>query len=215
MQRTSRREDQRKRGRDSVPVLDAEDKVEQDGDKDETAHDERSVRLVCGLHRCGGGVGEAPLQESVPITGRLARRRRILAAEEWRRNETKRTVVTSIAHHDPVPPNAVHGPRVPEHGTRDDSIDDAHRPGSPVLVVRRVEQGERERREEQRDSEPGEEGSFGREPDLRVCVRVRSARMTTRRSNRDRRHGTFGSILDASAPSFCIPSPIGAPFVAP
>ena len=81
--------------------------------------------------------------------------------------------MTAIAHHDPVPPNAVHGPRVTEHGTRNDGIDDAHRLGSPVPVARRVEQGEGEGGKEQRDAEPGEEGSFRSEPDLRVGGRER------------------------------------------
>ena len=75
--------------------------------------------------------------------------------------------MTRVPHDDPPPPDAVHRPRVAEHADRDDGVQEPHDATRRVLVRGRVEERERDRRQEERNSEPREEGAFRREPDLR------------------------------------------------
>lgn len=63
-------------------------------------------------------------------------------------------VVPAVPHDDAIPPHAVHRPRVPEHAARDDGIRHAHAARGPVVLACRVEEREREGREEERDAEP-------------------------------------------------------------
>lgn len=119
--RRTNKEGERESAARDVPVPDAQDKVDEDGDKDEAAHDDGPVRLV---------------------------------------------VVARVPHDDAVPADAVHDPGVREHAARDDGVAHAHRLGRVVARPGRVEQGERERRQEERDAEPGEEGALRGEPDL-------------------------------------------------
>jgi hypothetical protein len=69
----------------------------------------------------------------------------------------------------------VHAPRIPEHSQCQNRVNHTHRLRSRIPVTRRVEQRQRERRKEEGDTEPGEEGTFRGEPDFRLdlaCVRA-------------------------------------------
>ena len=78
------------------------------------------------------------------------------------------TVVAGVSGEDLLSPLPLHVPSVSRHPDRDGAINDAHPLADVVLLAGRVEEGEREGRDEQTDAEPVQVRPFGREPHFRL-----------------------------------------------